>query len=485
MPDFSGPMQPAGTWNHQGQQPSTWGEVGQEVGSSFLDSFRGENAKKIPGNFLNAMSFGILGTDSLYANGKEEKGRNEVVSNDVRPTTARKSRAATFVPPIPQKTNKLYHTWTPDEQRALSQGWIPEAVAPHMVRVTDGPVNQGWYVNWDDANADTGFAPVPGEQRWQDESNAALLHNEDNAIVPRDPGNINRKRAAGKQKKANKGKGGAPLAAPAKSQTSFRSVPLNVMGSVSGGNYVNQLGMVRHNSLGLEGVRLRGRQQYCKLLANTSDTTILQTSTPAATSGNTASLAPIHVGSTLKTKAVTYQRYCFRHITLRYVNINGLTFPGAFTWGLQFDPDSSQAPNAFESVAEMQKSSIFAKATPSQTLSIDYTGDYVWFNSAELANDLAETRQNEQLQFAMWPNANGVAPLSQGYIEMEYVIDLFEPVHPQYTLPLIISPFEQTLVIAALRSLRASAGKKLIRSEEELPREGFELVNLPAKKSTK
>jgi hypothetical protein len=302
----------------------------------------------------------------------------------------------------------------------------------------------------------------------------------------RDPQNLQSQDSARPRRKGN-GKGGkrrsqqvTVMGGASNERSSFSPISSNL--EVRNATYQTASVNIRHNVLGLPGVRLSGCQPFSTANLFAAGGAISSGTLATAYNANSILVDPDHLNGPLATQASFHERYCFRELSFEYISALPTTTPGDLCMAYAMDPDINDLPSDFAEVREIDGSVTCAVTRPAK-LQFRYTGQELWYiGKAAAGNSIATDRQQTQGIFSAFASVPADTP-SAGYYNIRYVIEMFESVPLQSISAFVCTNFERSLIKDALAAFRKkyNNGKKVSRIPDDskassTTSDGFELV---------
>jgi hypothetical protein len=204
-------------------------------------------------------------------------------------------------------------------------------------------------------------------------------------------------------------------------------------------------GSVTHPFLGVNGIRVVGRQPLCKILGDGS-TVGLMLSTGIANvddgvhdgtpgSGNYVEISPLEMGGRLKHYAYIFQKFVFRKI--RYILVPGVATTASGNYAFCVTPDpglgtQSGPPNNFDEVRMVDGSCCVNRWVPGCSIEYRYRGMDTWFCGFNTSDYMSGTtllddlwyRSTSQGVFCAYSDIALIASI-QGYIDVEYEVEFY------------------------------------------------------------
>jgi hypothetical protein len=214
---------------------------------------------------------------------------------------------------------------------------------------------------------------------------------------------------------------------------------------------------VTHPSLGIAGTRVYGSQplSFIQLASGSPPGAFfrLDVTIPAIVSTNVIVMNPILLGGPLSVQGYLHDRYVFRMIRIKYTTYVTTTTLGV--GAMCFEKDiASLTAQSFNGVRVVTPNVTFPYRIPKAELDYVYDGPDLFYcdqATVGLPVNLPQARQDVQsvlVGFDPTGIVPGTDPSFMGYLDIEYVIDFFDPVAPTALLG------TTTKEILALRELR-------------------------------
>lgn len=250
-----------------------------------------------------------------------------------------------------------------------------------------------------------------------------------------------------------------------------------------------------------EGIRVVGRQPFANIVVDVSGGVWDNTSAASIYTLNTILINPLEFRGRLGVLASTYERFIFRRLTLRFTTTRSTSTEGSMALCYHADGNlDTDAPQAFSEVRQTSPNVTFNYYSPQAVLDVPLSsiGDDLYYVSVQASSSVsANMRQKFQGAIIGYPWSPASANTKIGYLDVEYVIDLYNPTFAQVQLSSELSVSERQKNLerrrrvledgrkAALQDSKGlvTGGREREEEEERSPRElGGEddvLVTLP------
>ncbi len=231
---------------------------------------------------------------------------------------------------------------------------------------------------------------------------------------------------------------------------------------------------MRHPILGIDGITILGCQPLTDVVTTGANSNLFSSGTLATAAANSIGLSPDFLNGPLAAQANLHSQYVFRDLLFEYVSNVATTQAGSMALAVIPDGSTVNPPTSFSEVRQISPSVSFPFRTDRAYLHYHYDGMQTWFTEGDGAST-AGLRLTVQAGLCGYPSASSIGAVSQGYINVWYIIELYSPVNSQgFTLPLRDME-EVELVRRFLRETR-SKRRCLTDATEELkpvPRKQF------------
>jgi hypothetical protein len=218
---------------------------------------------------------------------------------------------------------------------------------------------------------------------------------------------------------------------------------------------------VDHPTLGIAGTRVYGSQPLGRIILGTSVTPGFFDVTrgiPAVVDVNTIIFNPVALGGPLSIQAYLHDRFVFRGIRMKFTTYVTTGTPGIGTMCVLKDI-VDQSVTSFDTCRMTTPNVTFPYRIPKAELDYVYDGPDLFYCDAGVGGiPVGDALSRQDVQFVLKGyDTSGIASdpanIVQGYFDLEYVIDFFDPVAP---VALLGSTEEERLAFRELRHLVAS-----------------------------
>jgi len=235
--------------------------------------------------------------------------------------------------------------------------------------------------------------------------------------------------------------------------SNVNSIPASFVNFEGNSTWCNQAGAVKHKYLGIDGISLVGCQPLTDITTTAGNTNLFTTGTLSDTGANSIGFNPDTLNGPLAAQANLHQKYVFRDILIEYVSAVATTQAGAFSLSFSTDGSGVNIPTNFSTNRQTVPSAVIPFRTDRAYLHYHYDGLDTWFTEADNAST-AGSRWTAQGALYGFPSVTSLGAISQGYTNLWYVIELYQPVNSQgFTLGLRTQK-EYDLVRSYLKDLR-------------------------------
>ncbi len=203
---------------------------------------------------------------------------------------------------------------------------------------------------------------------------------------------------------------------------------VNVLGNTC---YYQTSSAVQDPKLGVDGCRLIGCQPFQDVTTDGTTTNLLVNTTLATQNDpNSILISPDRLNGPLAAKANLYDRFVFRDIIIEFVSLVATSQAGGMAMGIMHEGAAVGLATNFSTTRQIVPSVAFPFRTDRAYLHIHYDGPELYYNAADAATT-AGSRQSEQYVFSAWPSVTSIGAVSQGFLNIYYIIDLYDPVPTQ------------------------------------------------------
>lgn len=207
-------------------------------------------------------------------------------------------------------------------------------------------------------------------------------------------------------------------------------------------------------NLGLDPVRIVGCQPFQDVATAAASNNLLTANTLATqVSANQIQVCPDNLNGPLAAKANLYDKYIFRDLLFEYVSL--VATSQAAGMAMSFSEDGLQTSGAlsFATVRQVVPSVAFPFRTDRAYLHYHCAAPKLYYNLFNNST-AADSRLTVQGTFDAWPSITSVGAISQGFINVYYVCELYNPIPS--------SGFTLTVADKAARDI----GRDLIREAQ-------------------
>jgi len=286
------------------------------------------------------------------------------------------------------------------------------------------------------------------------------------ASVPSTKGGSSVKKAKKKLKKKKGGTSGRmqvrghKLFGGSNFASNTTSVPAAFDNLESNLTYVSSPTSVRHPYLGIDGISITGCQPFANVVTTASDSQLWTGTALATTSSvNIIALSTDELNGPEAAIANLHQKYVFRDILIEYVSAVATSQSGAFALAFVNDGSGLAAPSSFATAREVVPNVVIPFRHDRGFLHYHYDGYDTWYTLLDSATS-AGTRQTRQGLFIGFPSASSIGAVAQGFLNVWYVLELYQPISSQGFTVQVSDKSERDLVRAYIRSLREASSMK-------------------------
>jgi hypothetical protein len=251
------------------------------------------------------------------------------------------------------------------------------------------------------------------------------------------------------------------------------SVPAAFINFEGNSTFCRETGAVKHPFLGVDGLSLVGCQPLTDI--NTDGTTsgvFTANSLATIASSNLIFISPDIFNGPLAAQANLHQQYVFRDVLIEYVSNVATTQAGSLAMAIVTDGSAAGASGSFSTTRQNVPSMVCPFRTDRAYLHYHYDGLNTWYTLTDSTSN-ASKRLTNQGTIIGYPSASSLGAISQGFTNLWYVVELYQPVSTQGFTMGLRSFKEYSLVREFVKSLRIDD------SDEHTERVGtfWELVN--------
>lgn len=185
---------------------------------------------------------------------------------------------------------------------------------------------------------------------------------------------------------------------------------------------------VDHPLLGVAGMRISGSQPFAVILSGPASFFTTDSAGANALDDNTIPLNPILLTGPLSVYGYLYDRFVIRALKFKFTTYQPTSTPGIIGFCVENDVSNLMA-TSFDTLRQVLPNVTFPVRIPKAELDYFYEGPDLFYCQGASATS-AEKRQNIQSVFKGYdaiPPASGIV---YGFVDLEYVVDFFDPVPP-------------------------------------------------------
>jgi hypothetical protein len=221
--------------------------------------------------------------------------------------------------------------------------------------------------------------------------------------------------------------------------------------------FLREAGKVKHPMIGIEGIALVGCQPLTDIVTTAANSNLFTSGTLALTSANAIALSPDALNGPLAAQANLHVKYVFRDVILEYVSNVATSQAGSMPLAVVEDGSSVNLPSSFSTTRQVVPSISFPFRSDRSYLHYHYDGMELWYTEL-LQTTEADARNTIQSYVCGFPSASSIGAVSQGFLNVWYVIELYQPTSSQgFTLQLK-SKEERDKVEQYLKEIREEKG---------------------------
>jgi hypothetical protein len=234
------------------------------------------------------------------------------------------------------------------------------------------------------------------------------------------------------------------------------SLPSAFVNIIGNSTSYSETSKVLMPDLGLMPVNIIGTQPFADVVTAAASNNLFTNTTLATQQDpNTYQLNPDSFNGPLAAKANLYDKFIFRDLLFEYVSLVATSQAGGMSMGCL--EDGTNPPTTFSMTRQVVPSVAFPFRTDRAFLHYHYAGPQLFYNLTFIGSN-ESIRQTSQGAFVGWPSVTSIGAISQGFINVYYSVDLYDPVNSQgFTLS--VSKMERDLVRQYLFDLRNEEGK--------------------------
>jgi len=233
------------------------------------------------------------------------------------------------------------------------------------------------------------------------------------------------------------------------------SIPAAFVNVENDPTYMKMVGPCKNKRLDLIGTCLVGRQPLTDVATAAATLALFTTGTLATAGTNSITVSPDTFNGPLAAQANLHQLYVFRDILISYESNVATTQAGSCSLAYSRDgagTGGAGPPTSFSEARQISPTVNFPFRADRAYLHIHYDGDEVWYTESN-ANSVADLRMTNQGCIYGFPSITSLGAISQGFLDVQYVIELYQPCNSQgFTA---VTPLERKLVRDLLARHRA------------------------------
>ncbi len=222
--------------------------------------------------------------------------------------------------------------------------------------------------------------------------------------------------------------------------------------------FLREAGSVKHPMVGIEGIALVGCQPLTDVITTGANSNLFTNGTLASAGVNSIALSVDALNGPLAAQANLHTKYVIRDILFEFVSNVATSQAGSMALGVLVDGATASGPASFSEVRQLIPSCSFPFRTDKAYLHYHYDGLDLWFTELDTASN-ASSRQTIQATLFGYPSASSIGAVTQGYINVWYNIELYQPVNSQGFTVTVKSRAERDLLNSYLSALRAEEKK--------------------------
>jgi len=222
--------------------------------------------------------------------------------------------------------------------------------------------------------------------------------------------------------------------------------------------FLREAGKVKHPMIGIDGIALVGCQPLSDIVTTGANSNLFTNGTLASCTPNSISLSPDSLNGPLAAQANLHLKYVFRDVIIEYISNVATSQAGSMALAVFEDGASTNSPASFAETREVVPSISYPFRSDRCYLHYHYDGLELWFTELETATS-AGSRQTIQALLCGFPSASSIGAVSQGFTNIWYNIELYQPVNPQGFTLMLRTKEEHDVVEKVLKQLREEKKK--------------------------
>lgn len=223
---------------------------------------------------------------------------------------------------------------------------------------------------------------------------------------------------------------GHPLFGSNNFVSSCDSLPAAFVDVLGNSTFLKQSGTVRHPMMGIDGVRLVGCQPCVSLVTTAVSNDLVITDLATIINVNRVQISPDRLNGPLAGQANFHKKYVFRDIIFEYVSNVSTSQAGSFAMGIVGQEGSDPTATTFGEIRQLIPSITSPFRIERAYLHYHYDGMDTFFVEYDDTSS-ASLRQTVQGFMIAFPSATSIGAVTQGYVNVWYNIELYEPVPSQ------------------------------------------------------
>jgi hypothetical protein len=230
------------------------------------------------------------------------------------------------------------------------------------------------------------------------------------------------------------------------------NVPAAFSNVVGNSTWLRMEGKVRHPREG-DGVVICGCQPFTDIVTTNANNNVF-TSGTLATAGNANSiqLSPDNLNGPLAAQANLHQKYVFTDVLLEYVSNVATSQAGSMALSYSMDGSGVAPPTTFSQARQLVPSITFPFRADRAFLHYHYDGPDTFFTLEDNASTAASRWTNQGI-INGFPSATSLGNISQGFMNVWYRIELYQPVASQGFTVTLKTQEEREMIRALVRRL--------------------------------
>jgi len=223
-------------------------------------------------------------------------------------------------------------------------------------------------------------------------------------------------------------------------------------------------GKVRHPREG-DGVVLCGCQPFQDVATDGSTNNLFTANTLATqNSANVIGISPDLLNGPLAAQANLHEKYVFTDIMWEYVSNVATSQAGSFALGYAMDgAPGAGNPTTFSTCRQLVPSVVAPFRADRMFLHYHYDGTETFWTLADQSNT-ATSRQTIQGTLYGFPSASSIGAVTQGFINVWYRIELYQPTNSQgFTFS--VETLEEREILKAIRARLFPKNRRAVSSK--------------------